>query len=112
MLQQDLLPPPPQELSGMKLRVEYISIMAQAQKLVGIGGIERFMGFAGQVAQFKADALDKIDVDQALDIYGDMTSIPPGIVRPDEDVAQIRDQRAQAAQAQQQAEQMQAMTAC
>ncbi len=111
MLNQNLLPPPPQELQGMKLRVEYISIMAQAQKLVGIGGIERFMGFAGQVAQFKAEALDKIDVDQALDIYGDMTSIPPGIVRPDEEVSQIRDQRAQAQQAQQRAEQMQAATA-
>lgn len=102
MVQQGLVPPPPPELEGVKLKVEYISIMAQAQKLVGIGGIERFVGFVGQMAQFKPDILDKIDGDQTIDIYGDMTSIPPGIVRDDEAVAAIRDQRAQQqAQAQQ-----------
>jgi hypothetical protein len=41
MLRQGLVPPPPEEIQGQDLRVEYTSIMAQAQKLVGIAGLER-----------------------------------------------------------------------
>lgn len=96
-LRQGLLPPPPQELQGMELKVEYISIMAQAQKLVGISGIERFAGFAQGVIAVVPDALDKIDADQMLDVYADAVAIAPNIVRSDDEVAQIRNQRAQQA---------------
>jgi len=105
MLNQGLIPEPPEEIEGQALKVEYISIMAQAQKLISIGGIERFAGFASQVAQVNPEALDKIDTDQILDVYADITSIPPGIVRSDDQVAAIRQQRAK----QQQQAQMAAM---
>lgn len=95
MLEQDLIPPAPKEIEGQDLKVDYISIMAQAQKLVGLGGIERFVGFASQIASQAPSILDKIDGDQIIDIYSDLTSIPPGIVRSDEVVAGIREQRAQ-----------------
>ena len=80
--------------------------MAQAQKLVGIGGIERFTGFTGQVAQFSPSVLDKIDADQLIDVYGDMTSVNPSIIRTDEKVQEMR-----AAQAQAQAQQQQLVQA-
>jgi hypothetical protein len=38
-----LLPPPPEELHGVKLKVEYISILATAQKLVGVAAQDRFL---------------------------------------------------------------------
>jgi len=104
MERQGLIPKPPEELQGQDLKVEYISIMAQAQKLVGIAGIERFAGFASQVASVNPEALDKVDTDQILDVYAEMTSIPPGIVREDDAVAGMRDQRAKAQQAQQMTE--------
>lgn len=96
MVAQDLIPPAPEEIRGNELKVEYISIMAQAQKLVGLGGIERFVNFAGQIAGAAPTVLDKIDGDQIIDYYGDLTSIPPGIVRSDDDANAIREQRAQA----------------
>lgn len=104
MMRQGLIPPAPKELQGQPLKVEYISIMAQAQKLIGLGGIERFFSFANQIVGVNPEALDKIDLDQALDVYGDLTSLQPRIVRSDEMVEQIRAQRAQAQQAQRQAE--------
>ena len=100
---QGLIPPPPEELQGVQLKVEYLSIMAQAQKLIGIGGIERFAGFVGQMASIDQSVLDKIKGDEVVDVYAEITSIPPGIVRTDEEVQAIRDSRAQAQQAQQQA---------
>lgn len=105
MIRQDLVPPAPQELQGVDLRVEYISIMAQAQKLVGLAGIERFTGFVGELGKVNPEVFDKVDADQLVDVYGDMTSVPPGIVRPDDQVAALRGQRAQAQQAQAAAEQ-------
>lgn len=99
-MRQNLFPPPPEELQGMDLKIEYISIMAQAQKLVGIAGLERFAGFAQGVLTVMPQAADKIDVDQMLDVYADAVSIAPNIVRSDDQVAEMRNARAQA-QAQQ-----------
>lgn len=102
-LRQGLFPPAPEELQGVDLKVEYISVMAQAQKLVGIAGLERFAGFAqGVIAADPSMAvLDKVDLDQMLDVYADAVSIAPNIVRSDEDVAAIREEKrkAQAMQA-------------
>jgi len=110
MVEQGLLPTPPEELQGLDLKVEYISIMAQAQKLIGIGAVERTVGFISQMGQVDPTALDKIDIDQTIDVYGDLTSTPPGIIRSDEAVANIRAQREQAAQqASQQAQAEQAV---
>lgn len=106
MLRQGLIPPPPQELQGVNLKIEYISVMAQAQKMVGISGIERFAQFKTQLASTNPSVNDKCDDDHMLDRYADMTSLPPGIIRTDEMVAQIRQQRNQQAAAQAKAEQM------
>lgn len=103
MLQQGLIPPAPKELQGQGLRVEYISVMAQAQKLVGLAGIERFAGFVQNMHQTMPEAsiTDKVDADQMVDDYANITGVPTNIVRTDEQVAAIRQQRAQAQQAQQ-----------
>lgn len=106
-IDQELIPEPPDELKGIDLKVEYVSIMAQSQKLVGLAGLERFAGFVGQAAGLAPDILDKINVDQMIDVYGDITSISPTIIRTDDEVAQIRQQRAQAQAQAQQAQQLQ-----
>lgn len=99
-MRQGLIPPPPKELEGMNLKVEYVSIMAQAQKLIGITGVDRFTGFVSQMASVDPTVLDKIKADKVVDVYADMTSVPPSIIRTDDEVTAIRDQRAQAQQAQ------------
>jgi len=100
------LPPPPKELAGMDLRVEYTSILAQAQKALGVSSIERTVGFAGNLAGLNPEVLDKLDMDQAVDEYAAMIGVPPTMLRSDDQIAQIRQQRAQAQQAQAQAEQL------
>lgn len=104
MVAQRRIPPPPPELRKQPLRVEYTSIMAQAQKALGISTIERFSAQAAQIKEMNPDnpsVLDKVDFDELFDHYGDGLTLPPGIVRDDEQVAAIRDQRAQAQATQQ-----------
>lgn len=95
MAENNLLPVPPDEMQGMQLKVEYISVMAQAQKAIGVSSIERFISFTSGIGQFSPDALDKINVDETIDAYAASIGVPPSVVATNEQVAQIREQRAQ-----------------
>jgi len=105
MEQRGMLPEPPPDLEGVDLKVEYISIMAQAQKMVGLASTDRFMRYAGSLMEAVPEVADKIDFDQSIDEYADMTGVVPGIVRSDEEVAEIRENRAKKEQEQAAAEQ-------
>lgn len=101
MLAQGMVPDPPDELQGVNLKVELISILAQAQRLVATTGMERFTQFVAGVAKSQADAgepvtaFDKLDADQLIDEYAEMTGVPPTVVRSDDDVEILRQNRAQ-----------------
>lgn len=101
MLRRGMLPPPPEELQGMVLKVEYTSIIAQAQKLVGAASIERFTSFVGNLAAVKPDVLDRYDVDEAIDTYAEIVGAPPKLVVPLDEANAVREQRAQQVAAQQ-----------
>lgn len=99
----NLLPPPPKEIEGLEIKVEYISLLAQAQKMVGTTAIEQTAAFVGNLAAVSPDVIDKFDFDEAVDQYAGMVGVPPKMIRSDDAVAEIRAQRAQAqAQAQMQ----------
>lgn len=91
----NILPEPPPELQGMELKVDFISVLAQAQRAVATQGMDRLIGTVGQLAAVKPDVLDKIDFDQIVDNYADAYGVDPKIVVPDEKVAKLREARAQ-----------------
>ena len=107
MVQSGTLPPPPDELQGMELSVDFVSMLAQAQRAIGTNSIDRFVGNLGAVAQFKPDVLDKFDADQWADAYSDMLGVDPNLIIADKQVAIVRDARAKAQAAQAQAASMQ-----
>lgn len=106
MNRRRLLPPPPPDLQNQELKIEYISMLAQAQKAVATGGIERGLAFVGQLAAVKPDVLDKIDGDETVDVYFDMLGVPPSIVVPDDEVAKTREARQKRQQMAENAEMM------
>jgi len=95
MFRKGLIPPPPQELQGMDLQVEYISVLAQAQKLVGLTSIEQLAGYVGNISAVKPEVVDKIDWDASVEEYADMIGAPARLVVPDDAVDEIRDARAE-----------------
>ncbi|WP_036840833.1 portal protein [Pleomorphomonas oryzae] len=103
-VKRKMFPPPPPELQAVSMSVEYISTLAQAQKAVATGSVERLIGLVGQVASIKPEVVDKIDGDQIVDTYGEMVGAPAAIIVSGEKVKAIRDSRAQAQQQQAQAE--------
>lgn len=95
MLRRGMLDDAPDELQGSDLKIEYISILAQAQRLVGTAGIERLSQFAVSLGAANPEAMDKLDFDEAIDAYGDMLGVPPTVLRTDDAVAAIRQGRQQ-----------------
>lgn len=105
MVEAKIVPEPPQELQGMELNVEFVSMLAQAQRAIATNSVDRFVGNLGAIAAFKPDVLDKFDSDRWADAYADMLGVDPELIVPGDKVALIRQARAQAQAAQAKAEQ-------
>ena len=106
MVEAGIVPPAPPELQGMDLSVEFVSMLAQAQRAIGTNGVDRFVGNLGVVAGIKPEVLDKFDGDAWVDAYSDMLGVDPRMIVASDKVAVIRKQRAQAEAAAAQSEQM------
>ncbi|UOF79776.1 head to tail connecting protein [Caudoviricetes sp.] len=113
MLEAGMIPPPPEEMNGMEISVEFVSMLAQAQRAIGVNSIDRFVGNLGAVAQFKPDVLDKFNADEWADAYSDMLGVDPNLIVGNQQVAVLRQARneAMAAKEQMAAMQQQAATA-
>lgn len=105
MLRRGMIPPPPPEIEGMSMKVDYISVLAQAQKMVGTSATERLFSFAGNLSGVNPEVLDNLNFDEGVQDYADMLGSNPRVIRSGEEVLQLRKSRAQ----QQQAAQMAAM---
>lgn len=102
LYRRGMLPEEPEELQQGGLQIEYTSILAQAQKAVATGSIERTASFVGNLAAAYPAVLDKFDADQAVDEFSELIGVPPAIILPDERVEAIRaDREKEAAQAKQ-----------
>ena len=93
-LRAGILPPPPPELGGVPVRVEFISMLAQAQRAVSTGALDRYVGTLGTVAQFKPQVLDKFDQDKWADAYADALGVDPELIISTEDATVVREERA------------------
>ncbi len=109
MLRNGMIPPVPQILidsappgsNSIGLKVEFISLLAQAQKLVTTQSIRAVTGFALEMANGgKPDVLDNVNFDAAINEYSDSVSAPPTLMNSGEDVVKIRQARQEAEQKQ------------
>lgn len=107
MIEAHIVPPPPQEMHGMDLNVQFVSVLAQAQRAVGTQSVDRLLGTVGSMAQLKPEVLDKLDGDQIVDAYAEMLGVDPNLIVADDKVAIIRADRAKKEAAMQQAAMMQ-----
>lgn len=99
-----VLPPPPPEAGNQSVVIEFVSMLATAQRAAASSGIERLFAFSGNLAAVDPAVMDNIDIDFAVERYSALLDNDPQLIRPAEMLEQIRSNRAkQQAQAQQQA---------
>lgn len=91
-----LLPEAPEELQGQELKMEFISMLAQAQKMLGLSTTERVVGFVGSLSSvFGPQVLDKVDPDAIVDDYADRANLPASALRDKRQVEELREGRQQ-----------------
>ncbi len=93
-----MLPPAPDSMKGIPLDLSFVSILALAQKAAATGGIERLAAFIGNLSAADPSAMDKFNMDEAIDEMNTLLGNPQKIIRDDKEVAQIRKARADAQQ--------------
>lgn len=88
-------PPPPAEIAGAPITIRYTSQLAELQRIVSTGSIEKLLQLAGNLAGVQTDIMDNIDCDEAVEKYADYLHVPPEIIRDPKMVVKMRQQRAQ-----------------
>ncbi len=97
----------PQSLAGKSFTVKYLSPMARSQMAEEVTAIQQYMAVVMQAAQVKPEAIDSLDVDEALAHIGKGLGVPAAIIPSAEDLQEYRETKQQA-QAQIEQEQSQA----
>lgn len=98
-----LLPPPP-ELEGVDLKIEYISVLQQAQRQAGLSDLQTWLSFLGNVAGiYGPDALDVTTPDQVMDMAAEKLGVEKRLMTSGEQRATAREVRAQQQRLQQMA---------
>lgn len=102
VVRDDLLPDIPDDLKDKELKVKFISSLAQAQRAVATTPIMTTAAFVGSLAEMYPDVRDKFNADRAVEQIAFLNGTSPTVIVDDEEVADIRDARAEALQKQQQ----------
>ena len=109
-MEQNIIPEPPESIAGQDLRVEYMSLLAQAQQAVAASSMERTLGFAGNLVAVFPQIVDNIDADKAIREYSEIMGNAANLLVDQEQVDKIRADR-QAQEMQQMQQMQQAQTA-
>lgn len=95
LLRSGQLPPPPQEIQGASLSVEYVSPLARMQMAGEAQAVVRLYQNLTMMAQVDPGVLDNVDNDEAVQILGRGWAVPAPILRGKDQVQQLREQRQQ-----------------
>lgn len=98
-MEHGIFPEPPEEIQGERLKLEYESSMAQAQRSQGWTNDERFLNTVLAVAPIAPGVVHKVNWYNAIDNLAEKAGIQPDMIRSDEDAAELEEQAAQAAAA-------------
>lgn len=96
------LPPPPPEMAGADLQVDYQSAAAAAQRSVEGNAVLRIIQDIAPLIQIKPRLADRIDEDGLLEVLADARGVPGRVLRSRADadaIAEARAQQQEAAQA-------------
>lgn len=96
MTRAGALPPAPPELEGQNLSVEFVGMLAQAQKAVGSASEVQFIAEVLQVAEKVPEILDKLNFDKWVDNHARRRGIPAELIVDDEAVKALRQARGRA----------------
>lgn len=100
IMETGIVPPPPEELQGMDVQVEFVSMLAMAQRAIAVNSTDRFVANLGSIAAIKPNILDRFDEDGWVEHYSEVLGVDASLIVPMEKALLIRESRAKQQQAQ------------
>jgi len=100
LLRRGILGTVPEELRGREWSVDYISPLALLQKSQDVQSIQNFLSMLLPLSQVNPDVLDSVDFDKAIKTMAEDSGVPLKVLRTNDEIAKLRQQKQQA-QAQQ-----------
>ena len=98
MMRSDALMPRPEAMSGLNMDIEYVGPLARSQRMEEAIAVERLYQLAMQVVQVDPTVMDVINHEQAIRMRATLLGVPKTVLRGEDEVAEIREQRAAAQQ--------------
>jgi len=90
------LPEPPIEMQmNPNYEIDFLGMLAQAQRRAELNTLVTGLSMIGQVAQYSPEVLDKISPDKIVDETWAITGAPVKVLRDDDEVQRIREGRAE-----------------
>jgi len=108
-VRKGLFPEPPQEIAGMEIKIQYTSVLAQAQKMIEIQAIDAWAAGIMEEASINPNSLDIINFDEKNRKKAEIMGVPSSIINSLEKIAALRKQKADALANAQKQESMLAM---
>jgi len=102
MFRARALPEIPEGLNISQLDIEYTGPLSRAQKSETVQAVERWIANIAGVAEIFPEALDRVNIDAVAKEIALLSGVPSKLINDDNEVKEIRDQRAKQQQAQQQ----------
>ena len=79
------------------MKVEYVSMIAQAQKAAGLASLVQGLNYAASLAAARPEVLDRVDYDRALEEGLNTLGVAPALLRSAEYAQALRRSRLEAA---------------
>lgn len=84
------LPPPPPQLAGQELRIEYLSPITRAQRRSDVDATVEWLNILLTLGQSRPDVMDLAKMDEALRYIGIQGDVPPSLMRSRAEMEEIR----------------------
>lgn len=85
---------PPASLIGKNVGVKFTGPLARLRRVQELQGVDTVLSIATNVAQYDPSVLQRIDMDETLEIGREIAGAPRKMFRTDEEVATLREQQA------------------
>ncbi|MCQ2410841.1 MAG: portal protein [Elusimicrobiaceae bacterium] len=89
LARQGLLPTPPESIQGVPLKVEYVSMIAQAQKAAGLSSLVQGIHYASSLASVRPDLLNRVDYDCALEEGLKALGVAPALLKSESESTSV-----------------------
>jgi len=106
MTRKGMLPPAPESMKNVPLDIEFISMLALAQKASATGGLERIVALIGNMVGVYPEARDILNPDLFIREFNDLLANPEKVLRSETEVGGIRKAQQEAMKQQQAQKQM------